>query len=124
MRRVQFNFRLMADRKRKRFIFLLKEAMKSAQTVAVDERNQLFVKYQEICALFVQKIWRGYYARTRLVERARIEKRMCEKIEGLVLGWKVRRIVNTKRLKKLANHVRDVCKIIDEMKNDRGLVSK
>ena len=78
-----------------RWIFF--KSLKDAFTLLKEEwkkrTNDLIKKYQEHCALFIQKVWRGHQAWIKILPQVKFWSRIFDKIKGFVRGWKVRKIM-------------------------------
>ena len=58
-------------------------------------------------------MWRGHFARrVRVPVRAKLGKRRTGILEGLALGWKVRRILRTKEV---SNRIKQILELNEEV---------
>jgi IQ calmodulin-binding motif len=90
----QIVFSLAYRRKRLQKIFENIQARKVTKIIKLYIQSkriitaQILLKFKDHCATYIQKCYRGYIARKSIKK-----KKLNQKIIGLVLGWKVRKIM-------------------------------
>lgn len=74
------------------------KAMKDSFIQIKSIKTNLLKNYVNNCAVKIQKIFKGYFARKFIVKIKRAFKGIDEKLVAAVLGWKIRKIMRTKEI--------------------------
>jgi hypothetical protein len=77
-------------------------------------------QFQIACAVTLQKWWRGTLTRLRLRPVVKARDATKSKLEGLALGWKVRRIFKTRAIFDLKKQIKDTLLLISELSRTEG----
>jgi hypothetical protein len=77
-------------------------------------------QFQIACAITLQKWWRGTLTRLRLRPVVKARDATKSKLEGLALGWKVRRIFKTRAIFDLKKQIKDTLLLISELARTEG----
>ena len=79
---------------------------------------ELYSKFLEYSATFIQRNWRGFCVRKFLLPHLILKKLFYAKLKGLLIGWKTRKIMSTKRMKNHEKIVKDSERLVFELKKD------
>lgn len=72
-----------------------------------NKRTYLLKKYVESCAIKVQKVFKGHYARKIKIPIKKAFKAIEPKLNGVVAGWRLRRILKTKEIQTYISQIKD-----------------
>jgi hypothetical protein len=81
--------------------------------------NKLILKFLSYSATFIQKNWRGYYTRKYAVPQTYAMKLLVSKLKALLVGWKTRKILKTRRIQNHLKNIKDLKKMIYDL--NRGV---
>lgn len=88
------------------------------------ESPELIEKFLHYTASFIQRNWKGYYVRKYVIPAMAQIKLLKSKLKSLLCGWKTRKIFITKRMQNHVKNIKDLQKMIHELKNDPDSTSK
>lgn len=72
-----------------------------------NKRTYLLKKYVESCAIKVQKVFKGHYARKIKIPIKKAFKAIEPRLNGVVAGWRLRRILKTKEIQTYISQIKD-----------------
>lgn len=75
-------------------------------------------KFLNFSACFIQRNWKGYFVRKFVVPSVIRYKQFKDKLKAVVIGWKTRRILATRRLQGHFKTIKDLQTIIFDMNKD------
>ena len=70
-------------------------------------KANLLKNYVNHCALKIQKIFRGFYARNIIVKIRRAFKGKERGLVGAVYAWRLRKIMKTKEVEQIVLQIKD-----------------
>ncbi|OMJ88162.1 hypothetical protein SteCoe_9981 [Stentor coeruleus] len=88
------------------------------------ESPEIIEKFLHYTASFIQRNWKGYYVRKYVIPALSQIKILKSKLKSLLCGWKTRKVFMTKRMQNHIKNIKDLQKMIYELKNDPDSTSK
>lgn len=75
--------------------------MKESYLSIKNIKTSLLKNYVHHCAIKIQKIFKGFYARKVIVKIKRVFKDRENFLKAVVKGWRIRRIMQTKEIEQM-----------------------
>ena len=88
------------------------------------ESEDLYPRFVDYCAKLIQRNWRGYYTRMYILPQIYKIKKFCRNLKAVIIGWKTRKILSTKRMQNHKKNIRDLNLMISELSIDSDSTSK
>ena len=84
------------------------------------EKEDLIKRYTKHCAVFIQKIFRGFSARIRFEKMIQKRRRYIQLRKAVLVGWKTRKILECKKIQVIKQAILKIDSNDPKQKEDRG----
>ena len=68
-------------------------------------------EFLNVCALSIQKAWKGHHYRSTYLPSIKSTRHAEEKIRSFIRGWKVRKVMQTREIFTMSQHIKDLAKV-------------
>mmetsp|Transcript_7178 Transcript_7178/g.6268 ORF Transcript_7178/g.6268 Transcript_7178/m.6268 type:complete len:132 (+) Transcript_7178:1724-2119(+) len=96
------------------------EGIKEAFFNVKNIKSQMLRNYVNHCATSIQKLYRGFYTRKYLIRIRKAFLTLEDVMVALVLGWRIRKIMQTKEIENIIFQMKDYSKAIKEVEREHG----
>jgi hypothetical protein len=72
---------------------------------------ELFNNFLNICALQIQKVYRGHKYRKNYLPSLKAERKAEERFRAFIRAWKVRKVMQTKEIFTMGSYIKDLTRV-------------
>lgn len=85
--------------------------MKEVKQHEMEEQEQMYQGFINVCAVNIQRAYRGHVFRKNKLLSIRIERKAEERFRAFVKAWKVRKVMQTKEIFKMGSYIKDITRV-------------